>query len=315
MTILTTKRHLFLEEMERVLPWGTFRALIAKHYTKTSRTGRPKKDLTLMLKIYFLQQWYNLSDEEVEEAVCDSQAFRTFTGLEMYTNANGHLEVDCPDATTILRFRHFLEEHRLQEKLFDRVNAIFAQKGYLHQTGTIIDSSIIRASSSTKNRDRKRDAAMSSTKKNNTYFFGAKVHIGVDAESDLIHTLHLTTAKVSDRKMFTACLHGEEHAVFADKGYISRDDKKAWRTEGKYWGVLDKASAQKKLSTKQRKRNAKLSSVRAKVEHPFRVIKHQWGHARVRYKGLLKNELQWYALALLHNIYILRRELLQHPLA
>lgn len=304
-----TKRQLFLEEMDKALPWGTFSEILNKYYKKTTANGRPKKELVLMLKIYFLQQWYNLSDLDVEESIVDSEAFRRFVDLPVIGNT-----VPCPDETTILRFRHFLEKHALQERLFERVNKIFTANGYIHKEGTIVDSSIVRASSSTKNKDKKRDPQMSSTKKNNTFFFGAKAHIGVDAIGGLIHTLTFTTAKVADKKELFACTHGEETLLFGDKGYIGKEAKKTWRKQGKYWGILDKASRSHKLSKKQKKRNKKLSSVRSKVEHPFRVIKHQWGHTKVKYKGLKKNRAQWFALGMLHNIYIKRQHLIAQPI-
>jgi len=314
MTLLKTKRQIFLEEMEQAIPWGTFSEILTKYYKKTSTVGRPKKELILMLKFYFLQQWYNLGDREVEEFVADSKAFRDFTGLEMIPMDNGDFFVDCPDETTILRFRHFLEKSELQEKLFKKVNKIFKEKGYIHKEGTIIDSTIIKASSSTKNKDKKRDLEMKSTKKNNNFFFGAKSHIGVDAISGLIHSFKFTSANVSDKTMLYDCLHGKETYLFADKGYIGKEDKKKWRAQDKYWGILDKGSKHRKLSKSQEKRNKQLSSVRSKVEHPFKTIKHQWGHKQVRYKGLIKNKAQWFALCMLHNIYKIRKELIVNPI-
>lgn len=304
-----TRKEQFLEEMEKVIPWGTFSEIIGKKYNKTSKGGRPKKELILMLKIYFLQQWYNLGDEEVEEAIVDSNAFIAFTGLPDYGT-----HVPCPDSTTILRFRHFLEDNDLQKKLFGKVNKIFESHGYIHKKGTIVDSTIIKASSSTKNKQKKRDGDMSSTRKNNNFFFGAKTHIGVDTKHGLIHTIYVTTAKVSDRKMFHHCLHGEEQAAFGDKAYISKEEKKKWRKEGRFWGITDKAGRGKTLSNSQKKRNKKLSSLRAKVEHPFGVIKNQWKHRTVRYKGLKKNAAQWFMLAILHNLYKMRKQLILRPL-
>jgi IS5 family transposase len=314
MIFLKTKRQIFLEEMEKAIPWGTFSEILNKHYKKTSATGRPKKELILMLKFYFLQQWYNLGDREVEEFVADSKAFRDFTGLDMIPLDNGDFFVDCPDETTILRFRHFLEKSELQEKLFNRVNKIFKDKGYIHKEGTIVDSTIIKASSSTKNKDKKRDKDMKSTKKNNNFFFGAKSHIGVDAISGLIHSLEFTSANVSDKSMLFNCLHGKEKYLFGDKGYIGKEDKKQWRKQGKIWCILDKGTKSKKLSKSQEKRNKKLSSVRSKVEHPFKIIKHQWKHKQVRYKGLTKNKTQWFILCMLHNIYKMRKKLIINPI-
>ena len=213
-----------------------------------------------------------------------------------------------PDETTILNFRHLLEDHDLTMKILDTVNSLLEKKGVLLKQGTIVDATLITAPSSTKNKDNKRDPEMSSTKKNGKWHFGMKVHVGTDATSGLIHTIEGTTAKTSDKAMMFDLLHGKEDSVFGDKGYVSREDKKLAREAGIYWGVLDKRGPNKKLSKGQKKKNKRHSSVRSKVEHPFQVIKHLWGHSKVRYKGLKKNCSQFCTLAALHNLYKVRRK-------
>jgi len=293
------RKQKFLEEMEGSLPWGTLFALCRKHYSD-AKIGRPKTDIELLLKVYFLQQWYNLGDPTVEAEIHDSIAFRRFLGIDLIEN--------IPDESTICRFRHFLEEHRLPEKFFRRTAGILEEKGLILKRGTIVDATIVKASSSTKNKDKKRDPEMSSTKKNNNYHFGMKQHIGVDLDSGLIHTIEATTAKTSDIKKLEDCLHGEEKIISGDKAYGTQERKREMRKEGKTYLITDKATCVKKLSRSQKKRNRKISSVRAKVEHPFGVIKNLWQHRNVRYKTLFKNSMQWNTLAMLCNFYKLRKQ-------
>jgi IS5 family transposase len=217
---------------------------------------------------------------------------------------------NVPDETTILNFRHLLEEHKLQESFFEVVNTLLLKKGLLMKEGTIVDATIIAAPSSTKNRKRKRDPEMSQTKKGNQWYFGLKAHIGTDAQSGLVHHLEVTTAKTHDRVPFQKLLHQEEKAVFGDKGYFKKADKTTARANGIFWGVTDRADPKKSLSNSQKRRNKKHFSVRAKVEHPFRVIKCQWKFIKVRYKGLSKNTMQLYTLFALSNLYQSRNKLL-----
>ena len=291
------RKQKFLEEMDRVLPWGTLLAMCRKHYREES-VGRPKTDLELLLRIYFLQQWYELSDPMAEAEIYDSIAFRSFLGLDILDNA--------PDESTICRFRHFLEQHRLPEKFFRRTTKLLQQRGVMLKRGTIVDASIVRASSSTKNRDRSRDPQMSSTRKNNNYYFGAKQHIGVDSDTGLIHSLVTTTAKESDIGQLDNLLHGDEQIICGDKAYSSQQRKRQMRAAGKIYLITDKATPRRQLSHKQRRRNRQKSSLRSKVEHPFMVIKHLWRQSKCRYRGLFKNNMQWNTLAMLHNFYKLR---------
>lgn len=295
-----TSTETFLNEMDRVTPWNEIISVIQPHYYN-GKIGRKPMKLELMLRIYFLQQWFNLGDPTVEEAVYDRISFQRFLKIDLMNDA-------IPDETTILNFRHLLEKHALTKKILDTVNSILEKKGVLLKQGTIVDATLITAPSSTKNKTKKRDPEMSSTKKNGKWHFGMKVHIGTDAKSGLIHTIEGTTAKISDKAMFFELLHGEEDAIFGDKGYVSKEDKKLAREAGIYWGVLDKRAPGKELSNGQKKRNKNLSSVRSKVEHPFQVIKHLWGHSKARYKGLQKNCVQFFTLAALHNLYKIRQK-------
>ena len=292
----------FLDEMSQVVPWDKLADEIHPFYVE-KETGRRKTNLTLLLKIYCLQQWYNLSDPGVEESIYDRNSFQKFLRIDLLAN-------DVPDETTILNFRHLLEEHKLQVKFFDVIKDILDRKGLIVKNGTITDAVIISAPSSTKNKDRKRDEEMSSTKKGNNWHFGMKGHAGVDADSGLVHTFETTTAKDHDKTKQEDLLHGEEKAIFGDKGYYDENKKKECREGEIFYGVLDKAKRGKKLSNGQKKRNRKLSSIRAKVEHPFRVIKCQWGYRKTQYKGLHKNSMKLYAMFGLTNLYLVRKTLI-----
>lgn len=293
----------FLNEMNRIVPWSQLINQISPHYY-SNETGRPAYNLKLMIKIYCLQQWYNLADLAMEEAIYDRVSFREFLEIDLMNDR-------IPDETTILTFRHLLEEHALGERIFKNLNNELEKKGLIMKQGTIVDATIINSPSSTKNQEKKRDPEMSSTRKNNQYYFGMKAHIGVDCHKGLVHSLEVTTAKVSDREMFVDLLHGKEEAVFGDKGYVNKKDKHFARDAGVFWGVLDRGSRKAPLSQKQKKRNRKLSSIRAKVEHPFRVLKQLWGHTKTRYKGLTKSRNQLFMLFGLSNLYMTRKNLLK----
>lgn len=297
-----TKREKFLNEMEAVVPWSRTLKLIEPYYPKAGK-GRKPKPLEMMLRIYFLQQWYGLSDPAAEESLYDIESMRRFAGLELGEDA-------IPDETTILNFRHLLEKHKLTSKIFEDVKSYLEEQGFLLAGGSIVDATIIHAPSSTKNKDKKRDPEMSSTKKGNTWHFGMKAHISVDAKSGLIHTVGVTTAKTHDAKVTDKLIRDDDKAIFGDKGYVSDKLKKAAREAGVYWAVLDKAKPKKKLSATQKKRNKKHSSVRAKVEHPFRIIKCQFGYRKTRYKGLKKNAAQVFSLMALANLYQARHQIM-----
>ncbi|MFQ5544308.1 MAG: IS5 family transposase [Nitrospiria bacterium] len=299
----TSRREKFLSEMNLVVPWQRLIALIAPHYPKAG-AGRQPKPLEWMIRIYCLQQWYSLSDPGMEDALYDIESMRRFVGIKLASDA-------IPDETTLLNFRHLLEKHQLTETLFKGINTYPDEKKMHMKRGTIVDATLIAAPSSTKNKEKARDPEMSSSKKANQWYFGMKAHIGVDADSGLVHSMSTTTAKTHDKVEMDNLMHGEERAVFGDKGYVSDKDKRQSRQDGVYWGVLDKAKPQKKLSSTQKKRNRKHASIRAKVEHPFRVIKRQFGYMKTRYRGLAKNTAQLYALFGLANLYMAKRSLMQ----
>lgn len=297
-----TKREIFLGEMDAAVPWARLEGLIAPHYVKP-RKGRPQMPLSVMLRIYFLQQWYGLSDPGAEEALYDIHSMRNFAGLELGREA-------IPDETTILNFRHLLERHKLTKALFAVVKSYLEEHSLLMRGGTIMDATLIAASPSTKNRDGRRDPDMSQSKKGNQWYFGMKAHIGVDARSGLVHTVKTTTGKVHDAKLTGDLTRPDDRVVFGDKGYVSDKRKRAARADGICWAVKDKRKRGRKLSASQKKRNRKHGSVRAKVEHVFRVIKCQFGYRKVRYRGLAKNEAQLLTLTALANIFLARKRLM-----
>lgn len=297
-----TKREVFLGEMGQVVPWARLEALVAPHYARP-RKGRPQMPLSAMLRIYFLQQWYGLSDPGVEEALYDMHSMRAFAGLDL-----GHDAI--PDETTILNFRHLLERHNLTEALFVEVSTYLREHSLLLRGGTIMDATLIAASPSTKNKTGRRDPEMAQTKKGNQWYFGAKMHIGVDARSGLVHTARLTKASRHDAALTDDLIRADDRVVFGDKGYVSDKRKRMARADGVLWAVKDKRKRGRVLSSSQKKRNRKHGSVRAKVEHVFRVIKCQFGYRKVRYRGLLKNTAQMFTLTALVNLYMARGKLM-----
>ena len=298
-----TRREQFLAEVDAVVPWRRLQSLIEPHYPKVGpKGGRPPMPLVTMLRIYFLQNWYALSDPMAEETLYDSEAMRRFAGIELGDDR-------IPDETTILNFRHLLERHGLTEAIFADVNAHLADKGITLRSGTLVDATIIDAPSSTKNQSKARDPEMSSTKKGNDWYFGMEAHVGVDVDSGTVHSLEATTAKVHDSRVWDELLHGEEKSVWADKGYTSAEREAAFSKEGKVWGVMRKASKGGQLDPIDAEINRIIAKVRAKVEHPFRVIKRQFGHMKTRYRGLAKNRAHLFTLFALGNLFLVRRRL------
>ena len=296
-----TKREVFLAEMDAVVPWARLEGLISPYYTKT-RKGRPQMRLAVMLRIYFLQQWYGLSDPGAEEALYDMHSMRDFTGLDLASDP-------IPDETTILNFRHMLERHGLTEALFGEVKTYLEERALLLRGGTIMDATLLHASPSTKNKAGKRDPEMSQAKKGNQWYFGVKMHVGVDAKSGLVHTARLTTAKRHDAPLTEDLIRNDDIIIFGDKGYASDKRKRAARGRGVQWAVKDKAKRGRGLSASQKHRNRKHGVVRAKVEHVFRVVKCQFGYRKVRYRGLAKNQAQMFSLMALANLYMARGKL------
>jgi IS5 family transposase len=298
-----TKRDVFLAEMAAIVPWGKLEALIAPRYPKLGpQGGRRPFPLGVMLRIYCLQQWYNLSDPGAEEALYDIQSMRAFAGLELGRDA-------IPDETTILNFRHLLERQALTKAIFEGVAEYLAAKGELLRGGTIVDATLIAASPSTKNKDQKRDPEMTQSKKGNQWYFGMKAHVGVDAKSGLVHTAGVTTGKVHDAKVMANLIREDDTAVYGDKGYASDAKKRAAEDAGVLWGVKEKAKPGRKLTQRQRARNRRNGRVRAKVEHIFGIVNCQFGYRKVRYSGIANNSVQVFALLALANLYLARSRL------
>ena len=300
-----TRKKILLDEMEQVMPWAELLALVAP-CAPVAKTGRPPFDIAMMLRIHCLQQWFGLSDLGAEEALFETSFYRDFVGI------SGTQRI--PDRVSILRFRHLLEEHELSPKILQVINAKLAAHGLLLKSGTVVDASLIAAPSSTKNKDGKRDPEMHQVKKGNQWHFGMKAHIGVDADSGLVHSVIGTAANVNDVTQGHALLHGQEQVVFADAGY--QGSAKRAEATGVAWYVAMRPGKRKQqkhtpwgaLTEQAEKLKA---SIRAKVEHPFRVIKRQFGHTKTRYRGLAKNTAQLVTLFALSNIWMARKVLMQ----
>jgi IS5 family transposase len=305
-----TRKEIFLEEMNRVVPWAALVAIIQPHARGAHQAlgGRPPFAVETMLRIHCLQLWWNLSDPAMEEELHERPLYREFAGLA------GSPRI--PDETTILRFRHLLEKHDLVAQVMATINAGLAQQGLMLKTGTIVDATIIAAPSSTKNKDGERDPEMHQTKKGNAWHFGMKAHIGVDAESGLVHAVIGTAANVNDVTQGAALLHGEEEMVFADAGYRGIDKRDEAKDLEVTWHVAMQPGKRRALKPKNRRdrlleKVEKLkASVRAKVEHPFRVIKQQFGYAKVRYRGLAKNTARLTMMFALSNLWMVRKQLM-----
>ena len=302
-----TRREIFLAEMEQVVPWQQLLGLVAPHYPVSGRPGRQPYALATMLRIHLLQQWYALSDPAMEEALHEIPTLRRFAQL-------GGLD-NVPDETTILNFRRLLETHGLAARMLEAVNAHLARKGQSLRSGTIVDATLIAAPSSTKNADHARDPEMRQTKKGNQWYFGMKAHIGVDEFSGLVHHVHCTAANVADVTVTHALLHGKEDSVFGDSGSTGADKREELQDcEAAFFiaakrSVLQAIGNKRERAREQRWEHFK-ASVRAKVEHPFRVIKRQFGYTKVRYRGLAKNTAQVLTLFALSNLWMKRKQLM-----
>ena len=306
LSLKKTRKREFLEQMEQVVPWGSLVAVIAPYYPE-GRNGRPPFSLETMLRMHFMQQWFTLSNRAMEEAFFDTALYREFARLDAFAR--------LPDESTILRFRHRLEKHKLADQILASVNALLTERGLLLRAGTVVDATLIAAPTSTKNKDKSRDPEMHSSKKGNQWYFGMKAHIGADAESGLVHTVRGTSGHVSDIAEGSALLHGQQTVAFGDAGYQGidkRPDAKAdvaWHVAmrpGKR-RALNKQNAADALMDQAEKLKA---AVRAKVEHPFRVIKRQFGFVKVRYRGLKKNTQQLVTLFALSNLWMVRSKLM-----
>lgn len=298
-----TRREVFLAEMERVVPWGKLEAVVEPYYPKAGGGRRPY-GLSAMLRIHCLQHWYGLSDPAMEESLYEIASMRRFAGLSLTHGS-------VPDETTILNFRHLLERHELSRAIFEAIRAHLETAGLLLRQGTIVDATIIAAPSSTKNASGERDPQMHQTKKGNQWYFGMKAHIGVDAESGLVHTVIGTPANVADVTQADDLLHGEETMALGDAGYTGVD-KRPERKHLANWQVAMKPGKRRALGGSALDRLSEQierlkAQVRARVEHPFRVIKRQFGYIKVRYRGLAKNTAQLHMLFALSNLFMVRR--------
>lgn len=306
----TTRRDRFLGEMERVVPWAALLETLAPfYYPKAGEgAGRPPIGLERMLRMYFLQQWFSLADEALEDAIYDSQAFRGFLGIDLGRES-------VPDATTLLRFRRLLEDNGLTARIFDTVKDLLRERGLLLEKGTLVDATIVAAPSSTKNADKARDPEMHQTRKGNEWHFGMKAHIGADAHSGLVHTVVCTAANASDIGQTANLLHGNEACVFADAGYTGAHKREELAEREIVWHIAEKRSKVaameegeiKELTQRAERLKAK---VRARVEHPFHIVKNLFGQRKVRYKGIAKNAARFEVLFALANLVIAKKALL-----
>jgi transposase, IS5 family len=303
-----TRRDRFLAEIEAVTPWSAMVAVLEPFYPKGEGRGRPPIGLERMLRMYVAQQCFGLSDEGIEDAIYDSQSIRHFVGIDLARES-------APDATTLLKFRRLLETHGLTKRIFETINGHLAQKGLMMREGTIVDATIIAAPPSTKNRDKARDPEMHQAKKGNAWHFGMKAHIGVDLESGLVHTLVGTAAHVSDVTQAHALLHGDETDALGDSGYQGVEKREENKGSKINWHVAMRPGKRKGLGTDRLGRlleqyeQAK-ARLRAKVEHPFHVVKNLFRHRKTRYRGLAKNTTQLFSLFGLANLVMARRRLL-----
>lgn len=301
-----TRKELFLIEMDRVVPWKGLITLIEPHYPKGDG-GRPAYPLMAMLRVHLLQNWFGYSDPAIEEALYETTILRQFAGLNLER---------IPDETTILNFRRLLEKHELAAGILGVINGYLGDRGLSLRQGTIVDATLINAPSSTKNKDGKRDPEMHQTKKGNQYYFGAKAHIGVDDESGLVHSVVVTPANVADVTQVDKLLHGEENVVCADAGYTGIEKRPEHEGREVIWQIAVRRSTYQKLGKRsalykaKRKIEKAKAQVRANVEHPFRVIKRQFGYTKARFRGLVKNTAQMVTLFALSNLWMVRRYLL-----
>ncbi len=295
-----TRRERFLSEMDAVIPWPRLLQVIEPHYHRGT-TGRQPHDLERMLRIYFLQQWFNLSDPQAEDAIYDSESMRRFARVELG-------EDKIPDESTILRFRHLLERHRLTEGIFEAVKDLLTEHRLLLRAGTIVDATIIAAPSSTKNATGTRDPEMKQTRKGGSWHFGMKLHIGTDIHGR-VHSLTATHAAEADIKQLPKLLHGEESVLYGDQAYWKEADRQAFEAKGVRYRVNRRPNGRQPLSERWRNINRIRSRTRACCEHPFRVVKQLWGFDKTRYRGIEKNLARAHTMFALANLYAVRHRI------
>jgi IS5 family transposase len=298
-----TRREQFLEDMDQIVPWQELAAAIAPHYPQPKGAGRRPIGVERMLRIHFLQHWFNLSDPAVEEALYDSRAMRRFVGIDLGREP-------APDETTICKFRHLLEARDLGARLFELMQEYLQENGFRIGRGTIVDATLIAAPSSTKNQDQRRDPEMHQTKKGNQWYFGMKAHIGTDSQSKLIHSVVATPANVHDSQVLGDLLHGEETRVWGDSAYTGQRDVIRRHAPRARDFTQRKAHRHRPLSEEERARNRTKSRVRAKGEHPLLVLKQIFGFRKVRYRGIHKNANRLFVACGLVNLYMVRRRMM-----
>jgi len=296
-----TRREVFLAEMDAVVPWQRLLKVIEPFYIEHPH-GRKRLPLERMLRIYFMQQWFNLSDPATEDALYDIDSMRRFAGIELG-------EDDVPDETSYVNFRHFLERHELTAAIFAEVSALLDERHLRLKSGTIVDATLISAPASTKNRDKARDPEMKQVRKGAQSYFGMKVHAGSDRRG-LVHSLAFTHAAVPDIKMLAELLHGQERELFGDRAYWSEKDRYCAKLARVRYRVNRKARPGRRLSEYHREVNRKRSAARACGEHAFRVVKHLWGFTKTRYRGIAKNAARAQTMFALANLYLVRRKLM-----
>jgi IS5 family transposase len=299
-----TRKERFLGEMDQVVPWRELTEGLSPYYPNPQGAGRRPIGLERMLRIYFMQHWYNLSDPAMEEALYDSRAMREFAGIDLGNEA-------APDESTILHFRRLMESRDFGAELLRLVNVYLAEQGLKVSRGTIVDATIINAPSSTKNEKKERDPEMHQTRKGNQWYFGMKAHIGVDSRTKLVHSAAFTAANVHDSQMLPELLHGEETRVWGDSAYTGQGEVLAERVPNAQDYTHARAYRNAPLSEDDERKNHTKSRVRAKVEHVFRILKRQFGFTKVRYRGLAKNANHLYAAFALANIVLSKRRLLR----
>ena len=303
-----TRKEQFLAEMDRIIPWRELAGVIAPHYPKPQGAGRRPVGLERMLRIYFMQHWFNLSDPGAEEALYDMEVLRRFAGIDLGSEP-------VPDETTICKFRHLMERQNLGDALFARVNEYLAENGLAVSRGTIVDATLIDAPTSTKNKEKKRDPEMHQTKKGNQWYFGMKAHFGIDSQSKLIHSVAVTAANVHDSQVLEDLLHGDETRVWGDSAYSGQTETLREHAPNAQDFTQRKGHRHRPLSTEDRRRNRTKSKVRAKVEHVAHVMKRQFGFTKVHYRGLAKNANHVFAACALINLVMAKKRLLRLSVA
>jgi IS5 family transposase len=291
-----TRKAEFLARMEALVPWAQFCAVIEPHYPKAGN-GRPPVGLERMLRMYFVANWFNLGDEACEDALYDIPAFRDFCRIDL-----GRERV--PDATTLLNFRHLLEKHQIGAGLFAKVGELLLANGMKLSGGTIVDATLIAAPPSTKNQEQSRDPEMHQSKKGNQWYFGMKLHIGVDSDTGLVHSASATAGNVHDSQELPNLLHGEETRLYGDSAYRGEKQRKQLKDIAPKARDFTNKRAYKNrpLSDADKQTNRRKSAVRSKVEHPFLTLKRIWGFAKARYRGLAKNANRAFAMLALINL-------------